>query len=168
MRGVCECEMSMSGHCDKRGTDICIKWRAKETLWGTDKFVGIVRSEKQWRRHENPSLWNMLSSVLKATGLTKLWTKLITEESDERGGAYYPSTPASNALRLSSREDMPVKASIRAARASRSSSVGVTRRVASIALIWEVAPMPRTRDYDLIPGQPNLSNDSLTIEQGHW
>ena len=71
--------------------------------------------------------------------------KLSHRKGDKNGGAYYPSTPASNALRLSSKEDIPVKARIRAARASRSSSVGVTRRVASIALICAVAPTPRVK-----------------------
>jgi len=46
--------------------------------------------------HNTPSLRNISSSVLNATGLTR-----------------YPSTPASNALLLSSRDDIPVRANIR-------------------------------------------------------
>ena len=65
--------------------------------------------------HGTPSFLNISSNVLKATGLTKLWLVGVSGMGCEYGGgvAYYPSTPASKALRLSSRVDIPVRARIR-------------------------------------------------------
>ena len=66
--------------------------------------------------HDTPSLWNISSSVLKATGLTRLSYNEISSgwtRKKNRRVAHYPSTPASNALLLSSRDDIPVRAKIR-------------------------------------------------------
>ena len=65
--------------------------------------------------HDTPSLWNISSSVLNATGFTRLLYKVSSEwtRKENRRVAHYPSTPASNALLLSSRDDIPVRANIR-------------------------------------------------------
>ena len=62
-----------------------------------------------------PSLWNMSSNVLNATGLTRLANRVSDRQREfvlDAWKTHYPSMPASNAFRLSSSEDMPVSARI--------------------------------------------------------
>lgn len=93
-----------------------------------------------------PSFWNMVSKVLNATGLTMLRRSISTTSVSSWGmQTYYPSTPASNARRLSSKDDIPVNANIREACAfcSELSDEGLASfRVVSIDRICDVAPTP--------------------------
>jgi hypothetical protein len=87
------------------------------------------------------SLWNISSSVLKATGLTRLSYNEISSgwtRKQNKWVAYYPSTPASNALLLSSRDDIPVRANIRV----RGEAPVVVRLSDSNFRISDVAPTP--------------------------
>lgn len=71
---------------------------------------------------------------------------------------YYPSTPASNALLLSSREDMPVSASIRA-------GWSFSERVASMPLIATVAPTPGDKSLESI--SPPEDEIARTVQDRH-
>jgi hypothetical protein len=86
---------------EKREKTVCIYVKC-----GGYYAIPYVRSAKSKKQnaakkearqyHDIPSLEKTSFSVLNGTGFTR-----------------YPSTPASNALRLSSKDDMPVNASIR-------------------------------------------------------
>jgi len=95
----------------------------------------------QWH-YESPILRNISSSVLNATGLTRL----ATNECQYRGWgiddhAYYPLMPASNALRLSSSDDIPVKAKM---------TLGCRlSRVLSSSRISTVAPSPAKGEHNI-------------------
>ncbi len=92
---------------------------------------------------DRPSLWNIMSRVLNATGFTKLHGKInIREYQEVSNETYYPSTPASNALRLSSRDDMPVNARIRVSDGGTDLGDSCCFRFDSNSRIFEVAPTP--------------------------
>lgn len=120
-----------------------------------------MNAELYWKNAEvelvdyiyNVSCWSMASKVLKATGLTRLKREL-----SKRGdgnvvlNTYYPSTPASKARRLSSRDDMPVKANILERVGSSEKISGFwaynVLRAVSISRISKVAEMPMFRLYE--------------------
>jgi len=91
--------------------------------------------------HGTPSFLNISSNVLKATGLTKLWFMSATTGHKHGSTTHYPSTPASKALRLSSRVDIPVRARIRVPLPFGS--------VDSILRISFVAPTPSSSGIDM-------------------